>query len=164
LLDGPASPPGGSTLAERRPGRIGVGCADRLNVADEPEAAPVQSPDEKLIGPVVAQHAPCAIDAVGECGFGDGPAIPDRVDQFILAHNPVMVAHEMNEEIEDLRLDVDGHTLAPQLMLAEVDFEIREPVLHYHLDWRSVTHFTDADRKQLLAEKKPTSRQEVRQA
>jgi hypothetical protein len=90
----------------------------------EPEAAPVQCPNKKLIRSVVAKHTPGAIDTAGECGFRDDPAIPDGVDQLILAHNPIMVAHQMDDEIEDLGLDVDGHALTAELLLIKVDFEI----------------------------------------
>jgi hypothetical protein len=35
-----------------------------------------------------------------------------------------MVAHQMDDEIEDLGLDVDGHALTAELLLIKVDFEI----------------------------------------
>ena len=113
--------------------RIRVRRADGLNIADEPEAALVQRPNKSLVGSVVSKRAPGAIDAAGERGLGDDPAIPDRLDQFILADNPITVAHQMNDEIEDLRLDVNGHAKSAQLLLAEVDLELGKPVLHFHL-------------------------------
>jgi len=45
----------------------------------------------------------------------------------------------MNDDIEDLGLDVNGHAFAAQLVLDEVEFEIRKSVLHYHLN-RRLTH------------------------
>ena len=155
---------GAADCVGNQPDRIGIRRYDRLNVTDEPEAAPVQCPDEKLVCSVVAEHAPGAVDATGERGFGDRPAIPDRVDQLILADNPVVVAHQMHDDIEDLRLDVNGHTLAAQLVLAKVDLEIRKSVLHYRLNGGHATILTDADRNQPLAEEKPTSPEGVRQA
>ena len=106
---------------------------DGLNIADEPEAALVQRANKSLVGSVVTKRAPGAIDAAGEGGLGDDPAIPDRLDQFILADNPVTVAHQVNDEIEDLRLDVNGQAKPAQLLLAEVDLELGKPVLHFHL-------------------------------
>ena len=142
--------------------------SDGLDIADKAEATPVQCPDEKLIGAVVAKHAPGAIDAAGERGFGDGPAIPDGVDQFILADNPIMVADQMNDEIEDLRLDMDGHALAAQLVLAEVELEIGKTVFHYHLYDANEAPQPEgspiSEQKQPLAEEKQTSPEEVRQA
>jgi hypothetical protein len=38
----------------------------------------------------------------------------------------------VNKEIEYLGLDVDGRASVPQLVLADVDFETREQVFHYH--------------------------------
>ncbi|WP_249150125.1 hypothetical protein [Bradyrhizobium sp. JYMT SZCCT0180] len=153
-----------SAIVRRKPDRIGIGRCDRLNIADEPEAAPVQRPDKKLIRSVVAKHASGAIDAAGERGFRDHPAMPDRVDQLILADDPVMVAHQVNNDIEDLRLDVDGHALAAQLVLTKVDLEIGKSVSHYHLSGGRATILSIADRNQPLAEEKPTSPEGVRQA
>jgi hypothetical protein len=42
-----------------------------------------------------------------------------------------MVAHQVNDEIEHLRLDVNGLARPAQLLLAEVDLELGKPVLHY---------------------------------
>ena len=93
----------------------------------------MQRPNESLVGPVVAKRAPGAIDAAGERGLGDDPAIPDRLDQFILADDPIMIAHQVNDEIEDLRLDVNGQAKSAQFLLAEVDLELGKPVQHFDL-------------------------------
>lgn len=97
----------------------------------------MQGPNENLVVSVVAKHASGAIDAAAERGLGDDPAVPDRLYQFILADNAVTVAHQMDDEIEYLRLDTNGLAKPAQLMLAEVDFEVREPVLSYHCYWPS---------------------------
>ena len=44
-----------------------------------------------------------------------------------------MVAHQVNDEIEDLGLDMNGFAKPAQFMLAEVDLELGKPVQHYHL-------------------------------
>ena len=89
----------------------------------------MQRPNKSLVVSVVTKRAPGAIDAAGERGLGDDPAIPDRLDQLILADNPVMVAHEVNDEIEDLGLDMNGFAKPAQFMLAEVDLELGKSVL-----------------------------------
>jgi hypothetical protein len=99
---------------------------------DEPEAALMQRPDKNLVGPVVTKRSSGAIDAAAERSLGDDPAIPDRLYQFILADNPVMVTHEVNDEIEHLWLDMDGLAKPAQLLLTEVDFELGKPVFNYH--------------------------------
>ena len=88
----------------------------------------MQRPDENLVVSVVTKRAPGAIDAAGERGLGDDPAIPDRLDQLILADNPVMVAHQVNDEIEHLGLDMDRLPKPAQLLLAEVDLELGKSV------------------------------------
>ena len=92
----------------------------------------MQRPNKSLVGPVVTKRTPGAIDAAGERGLGDDPAIPDRLDQFILADNAIMVTHQVNDEIEHLRLDMNRLAKPAQLLLAEVDFELGKAVFHYH--------------------------------
>ena len=101
---------------------------DGLNIADKAEATLVQRSNEGLVVSVVAKRAPGAIDAAGERGLGDDPAVPDRLDQLILADNPVVVAHQMNDEIEYLGLDMHRCPKPAQLLLAEVDLEIGKSV------------------------------------
>ena len=37
--------------------------------------------------------------------------------------------HQVNDEIEDLRFDMNGRALPAKLLLADVDLELGEPVL-----------------------------------
>jgi hypothetical protein len=127
---------------------------------DEAEAALMQRPNEDLVGPVITKRSSGAIDAAAERGLGDDPAIPDRLYQFILADNPVMVTHEVDNEIEHLGLDMDGFAKPAQLVLAEVDFELGKSVFHYHLidinaDTRLRNHQTDTNpAKTIISEEK----------
>ncbi len=84
----------------------------------------MQRPNQRLVVSVVAKRAPGAIDATGERRLGDDPAVPDRLDKLVLADNPVVVAHQMNDEIEYLRLNMYRFPKPAQLLLAEVDFEL----------------------------------------
>jgi hypothetical protein len=93
----------------------------------------VQCPDKNLVGPVVTKCAPGAVDAAAQRGLGDDPAIPDRLYQFILADNAIMIADEVNDDIEHLRLNMNGLAEPAQLMLAEVYLKLAELVQHYHL-------------------------------
>jgi hypothetical protein len=88
----------------------------------------VQRPDEDLIVSVVAKRAPGAIDSAGERGLRDDPAIPDLLDQLILADDPVMVTHQVDDEIENLGLNMERFPKPAQLLLAEVNLEISELV------------------------------------
>ena len=67
----------------------------------------MQRPDKDLIVSVVAKRAPGAIDPARQRRLRDDPAIPDLFDQFILADDPVMVAHQVDDEIENLGLNMD---------------------------------------------------------
>jgi hypothetical protein len=99
----------------------------------ESEAAFMQCPDKNLVGSVVTKRSPDTIDAAAERSLRDDPAIPNRLYQFILADNPVVITHEVNDEIEHLRLDMDGLSKPAQLLPAKVDLEVGKSVFHYHL-------------------------------
>jgi hypothetical protein len=139
---------------------------------DEPEATFMQCPNKSLVVSVVTKRSPGAIDAAAERSLGDYPTIPDRLDQFILADNPVMVTHEVNDEIEHLRLDMDGLAESAQLLLAEVDFELGKSVFHYRptvdailRDLATIRRLNDTNRsKTTLPKEKQKSSEELRQA
>ncbi len=90
----------------------------------------MQCPDHGLVVAIVAEHALGAVDTAGEGGLGDDAAVPDRIDQLILADDPVVVFHQVNDEIENLGFDMNERALPAKLLLAEVDLELGEPVLH----------------------------------
>jgi hypothetical protein len=52
--------------------------------------------------------------------------LPHRIDQLVLADDPVTMANEMNQQIEDLRLDVNDLAGAPQFLPRDIDLEIGE--------------------------------------
>nr|WP_249127735.1 hypothetical protein [Bradyrhizobium lablabi] len=104
-----------------------------MNVPDEAKAALVQRPNERLVVPIVAERAPRSVDPAAERSFRDDSTVPDRLDQLILADDPVVVAHEIGNEVEDLRFDMNEFASPAQLLLAEVDFEPAEPVFQQFL-------------------------------
>jgi hypothetical protein len=60
----------------------------------------------------------------------DMAPLPYRIDQLVLAHDTVMVANQMDENVENLRLDRDRLAATTQLVLAEIDFELVEAEIH----------------------------------
>ena len=58
-----------------------------------------------LVLSAVADRAPRRADAGAERRLRNDAALPDRVDQLVLAHDPVAVANQMDQQIEYLRLD-----------------------------------------------------------
>src|SRR5262249_56436835 len=69
-------------------------------------------------------------DPAGQRGLGHEPVIPHRVKQLVLADNPVTMLDEVDQQIEHLRLDVDGLARAPQFSAVDVYFAISEPEDH----------------------------------
>jgi hypothetical protein len=52
--------------------------------------------------------------------------LPDRIDQFVLADDPIAVADQEEQQIEHLRLDPDGLPSPAQLVPSEIDFKLAE--------------------------------------
>jgi hypothetical protein len=62
--------------------------------ADKAKALTGRSPDEALRLATVADGAPRGIDAAGQRRFGNDPATPDSVDEFVLGDDPAAVTDE----------------------------------------------------------------------
>ena len=63
--------------------------------------------------------------------------VPNRVDQLVLADDPIAVPNKVNEQIEHLRLDVNNRAGAPQLVSRDVDLEIGEAEIQSGPRWLS---------------------------
>jgi hypothetical protein len=55
------------------------------------------------------------VDAAGKCRIGNGSAAPDQADQIPLTDDPVAVLHQIDQQVEDLRLHRDWRPVAKQL-------------------------------------------------
>src|SRR5262249_42144138 len=53
-------------------------------------------------------------------------SLPMRLEEFVLAHYSIAVPNEVNDEVEPLRLDVNGRAGAPHLLSCDVNLEIGE--------------------------------------
>jgi len=80
---------------------------------DETEAALVHGANQSLVVAAVAKHAPCGADARAQRCFRHNAALPNRIEQLVLADDPVAVTNEVNEQIEHLRLDMKDRAGAP---------------------------------------------------
>src|SRR5262249_54348903 len=78
-----------------------------FNVADKTKSALVQRAYEALVATAVAERAPCRTDAGAQRRLRDDAALPNHVDELVLADDPIAVANEVNEQIEYLRLDMN---------------------------------------------------------
>jgi len=65
----------------------------RLDVADETKSALVQRANEALVVATVAERAPCRADAGAERRLRDDAALPNRVEQLVLADDPMAVSN-----------------------------------------------------------------------
>jgi hypothetical protein len=109
------------SCSDRRSGRIVV-----VDIADETKPALVDGANEALVVAAVAKHAPCGADARAQRCLRHDAALPNRIEQFVFADDPVAMSNEVNEQIEHLRLDVDDVASTPQLMARNIDLEIGE--------------------------------------
>jgi hypothetical protein len=81
-----------------------------------------------------------------------------------------VVAHQVNDEIEYLGLNMDRFPTPAQFLLVEVDLKLGESVFQYHFcltgtRLRPVGRFTiQTKQKKSLPEEKQRSSQEIRQA
>jgi hypothetical protein len=55
---------------------------------------------------------------------------PDSFQQLVLGHNALAIFHEVNQQVEHPRLQVEHTSACPQLAGRLVDFKRGEPVQH----------------------------------
>src|SRR5215211_4919771 len=56
--------------------------------------------------------------------------MPDRLYQLIFADDPITVSHEVNDQIEYLRLDMDDLARLAQFMPVGINFKMSEAIFH----------------------------------
>ena len=102
-------------VRDRQPGDRGRGGGSVAGVArrfpeltDKPKASTRYRPDELLASTAIADCTPCRADSAGDRIFGHHAALPDGLHQLVLADDPVAVPDELDQHVEDLRLDVAG--------------------------------------------------------
>src|SRR5690606_35523518 len=90
-------------------------------------------PDHGLTAAVVSDQLPDGVDAVANGRLRNVPALPDRVDEFIDGDEPVTVANQMKEEVEDLWLGVHDFASTTHLAQRGIDNIVDERKLHRRL-------------------------------
>src|SRR5262252_3913359 len=70
-----------------------------IDIADEAKPALVQRANEALVVAAVAERTPGCSDAGAQRRLRDDAALPDRIDQLVLADDPLAVANKVNQEI-----------------------------------------------------------------
>ena len=87
----------------------------------------LEGQDAQLVLLVVERPAQDRYRLACCCG-ADQTVFPDRSVQLAVAHHAIAIAQQVNEEIENERLDRYGVTVLTQLEGREVDLEILERV------------------------------------
>ena len=77
----------------------------RLHIADESDALARDGSDQPLLLAAVADRPARSVDTAGKRRIRHDPAAPDRGEQIVLADDTLAILHEIDEQIEDLRLD-----------------------------------------------------------
>ena len=110
---------GGSGSVGRRRCVVGDG-------ADELVSAAAHRPDEALRFAVVAERPPGRLDPAGQRRLTDEPPAPDRVEQLFFGDAPLVVADELGQDVEHLRLDADHLVTVAQFVALGVEDETVE--------------------------------------
>src|SRR6185312_5195092 len=110
---------------------------DRLNavrhladIADETNALAWNGPDQSLLLAAVADRRSGGIDAARQGRIRNDPATPDHRDQVILAEDAGAILHQMDQQIEHLRLQGDRLAAAKQFAPFGVKRMVVEAKLH----------------------------------
>src|SRR4051812_36777817 len=101
-----------------------------FNISDEAEPALVEGTNQRLIVSVVAERLAGSVDPTRERRLRDDPSVPNGVKDLVLADDPLSVAEQEQEEVEDLRLDMHGRSRPAQLVAPDVQLAIFENIQH----------------------------------
>ena len=78
-----------------------------MHLADKAKTFPRDGADDGLIPAAVADRLARRVDPAGQGRFRNDPAIPDIFDQIVLGDDALAIFDQINQQIEDLRLDRD---------------------------------------------------------
>jgi hypothetical protein len=114
----------------RRISALSNGDASRLTKA-HPLAR--YSADEFLRRTGVAERPAGRVDARRDCRIRDNPASPDTGDHIVSADNALSVLHEVNNQVENLRFDLDSVPSPTQFATVYIKRMFSEFVPHWPL-------------------------------
>ena len=79
----------------------------------------------------VADRIPGGVDSAGQRRFGDDTAVPDRLDQIVLADDPLAVLDQIDQQVEHLRPHGDRTRSPGKFPPVGVENAIFEQELHF---------------------------------
>ena len=85
------------------------------HLADEAQPLARDGADQLLFVAAVADRLSRGVDAAGQGRIRHDPAAPDRSDEIVLADDAVAILQQVDQQVEDLRLDGNGLRTAAQL-------------------------------------------------
>ena len=86
-----------------------------LDGRDKAKAFPREGANAGLLLASVADGLAHGIDPAGQRRFGDNAAAPDRGNQIIFADDAITIFDEIDQKIENLRLESDRNVARAQL-------------------------------------------------
>src|SRR5262249_2013357 len=95
-----------------------------IDTPDKAEAPLVVRSDKLLVGSIVADGLARRANARAERRLRDDPAHPYDIDELAFTDDSIAVPNKVNEQIENLWLDRNELSAAPQLVLRDIDFKI----------------------------------------
>jgi hypothetical protein len=81
-----------------------------LDLADEAISFGANCFDQTLPGPIIAYGAPRRVDAGVERRLRNDTSVPNRLEDVVPRDNPVTIANQIFQQIEDLRLERTKHS------------------------------------------------------
>ena len=102
-----------------------------MHLAKEAEASARDCLNEPLLLAGVPNRAPRRIDPAGHGVIRYNTAVPNRLNQFVLAYDMVPMPDEISQNVEYLRLDMDGHAISTQLEHVAIDLAVAKGKDHF---------------------------------
>ncbi len=90
--------------------------------------AAVHCPDDPLLGAVVADGLASGFDAGGQRRVAHESVTPNAVEELFLQNDLAPILDETDQQVEDLRFDMDFGSIAPDHDSGQVEFAFVEPI------------------------------------
>jgi hypothetical protein len=97
---------------------------------NETESTSGHRPYESLFRAGIADGSPRGAHSAGEGIVRYNPAIPYSPDELVFADDAVSMPHEVDEDVEDLRLDMHDGAVSIELTPIAIDLAVSEPEPH----------------------------------
>src|SRR5262249_29236500 len=101
--------------------------------ADESKALARNCANQPLLLTAVADRFARGIDAGSQVRFRNETSGPNRVQQVILGDHALSILNQMNQQIENLRLDGDLLGTSPKLAPVDIQGVVLKEKLHFDL-------------------------------